>query len=532
MTGATVAAGDGQTAEAGAAILRAGGNAIDAVCAAAFASWVVEPPLGSAAGGGLLLHASSSGVELFDFFTRVPGLGLPPVDRTAIDFHAMTVDFGPTKQDFHIGRGSAALPTAAYGFVEAHRRLGRLPLTEVVGPAVDLARNGWTVSPHMRIVLGMLAPILTLTPGVRAMHCITADDTQVAPANSRLRNPPLAAFLEALARGGRAFLDGPYADAVLQSFGPEHGGRLTRADLQSIQVTTRAPLRVPFAGYTVITPSPPASGGSLVALGLVLAERLGIPKMPWQGPEWCEAVARVQRAVSLARTSGFDDAVFEPGAADLLLAEPNLDRWMALAALEERALGGTTHVSVIDADGACASMTMSNGEGCGHVIGDFGVHMNNFLGEEDINPGGFHARPAGSPMTTMMTPTLALDGNGRPALVIGTGGANRIRSAVFMSVLNRLGHGRSIDEAANAPRMHVEGDRLWFEAEDLPAASVAALDNWPTLLGAHAKAASVARFDARSMFFGGINAVAIEDGQPVGAGDRRRGGRVAFASGS
>ncbi len=527
MSRAVVSAGDRQTAEAGVEVLRAGGNAIDAVCAAAFASWVVEPPLGSPAGAGLLLHGNADrGIGLLDFFTRVPGKGLLPVPepdaaskRAGLDFHAVTVDYGPTTQDFHVGRGSAALPTCVFGLVEAHERYGSLPLSEVVQPAVALARDGWVLSPHIQWVFHLLSPILTLTPSVRALHC---RDGRIAQPHMRLDNRPLANFLEGLGRGGRAFLDTTFVDALLAHFGPDHGGRLTREDLLDIPITERAPLHTPFAGHDVITPSPPASGGALVALALALADRMELHRLPWLGPQWANGVTRVLRAVSIARGAGFDDRVFEPDAAALLLESPAIERWEAEALREERHLGGTTHISVLTADGDCAALTMSNGEGCGHAIPELGIHVNNFLGEEDINPGGFHRRPAGSPMTTMMTPTVVLR-DGQPVLVAGTGGANRIRSIVFLAVLARIGHGRSLPESTDAARWHVEGEHVWFEDVDLPDGTAESmLRTWP----------SISVFEERNMFFGGANLAAREIHAPgavpdvVGWGDNRRGGRA------
>src|SRR5690606_1875869 len=137
-----VAAGDRQTAEAGAQVLREGGSAVDAICAAAFAAFVVEPPLCSPAGAGALLFGDvHHGFHLLDFFACAPGLGLkaPPA---RLDFHVVDVDFGPTVQQFHVGRGSVAVPGALPGLLEAHRRAGRLPLPEVLAPAIALARHG------------------------------------------------------------------------------------------------------------------------------------------------------------------------------------------------------------------------------------------------------------------------------------------------------------------------------------------------------------------------------------------------------
>jgi len=174
---------------------------------------------------------------------------------------------------------------------------------------------------------------------------------------------------------------------------------------------------------------------------------------------------------------------------------------------------------VIDSEGMAAAMTTSNGEGCGHALPGLGIHVNNFLGEEDINPAGFHRSPPGSWMSTMMSPTIVVIDQ-VPCFALGSGGSNRIRSAILQALLNLLAYHRPLDEAVNAPRMHLEGDKLWFEEAGLPTAAANALDQrWP----------AATRFAAPSMFFGGVNCAARLDGRLAGAGDRRRGGVVVLA---
>ena len=204
-----------------------------------------------------------------------------------------------------------------------------------------------------------------------------------------------------------------------------------------------------------------------------------------------------------------------------MVAAEELPEWSrhARALCAENQLGATTHISVIDAEGMAAAITTSNGEGCGHALPGLGIHVNNFLGEDDINPHGFHRLAAGSRMSTMMSPTLVLTGD-RPCLALGSGGSNRIRSAILQTLLNVLAYRRPLEEAVNASRQHIEGDRLWFESAGLSAESAAALQAaWP----------GATRFDTASMFFGGVNCVASRDGQLTGAGDRRRGGVVVVA---
>lgn len=511
-----VAAGDRHTAEAGALALAAGGNAIDAVCAAGFASFVAEPPLTSPAGAGVLLHGSADrGFRCLDFFAAVPGRDL--VKRPPLDFQPVTVDFGTgtTTQTFHVGRAAAAVPGALHGLVAAHEAHGRLPLSDVLAPAVRLAREGFPVSAQIALVLQMLAPIVTLTPGVRRIYQV---DGRLPVAGERMRNPQLADFLEEVGadpQGALMALEG----LLLREVGPLRGGLMTAGDLAAHAPTDREPLRVKVGPYEVLTPPPPASGGSLVAFGLRLAEQLDLRSARFGSPEWVTAVARVLSATSALRQGGFDEACHDRAWVEALLTDEGLARWAQQAAsTEEPGLGSTTHISVLDREGGAASLTTTNGEGCGHALPGLGIHVNNLLGEEDINPRGWHADPPGTWMTTMMAPTVVLQ-DGSPRLVLGSGGSNRIRSVVLETLLATLVHDLPLADAIAAPRLHVEGPRLWYEAADLAPDADAALAKWP----------GACRFEARNMFFGGVHAVALEDGELVGTADARRGGAVARA---
>jgi gamma-glutamyltranspeptidase/glutathione hydrolase len=173
--------------------------------------------------------------------------------------------------------------------------------------------------------------------------------------------------------------------------------------------------------------------------------------------------------------------------------------------------GNTTHISVIDAEGNCASVTSTNGEGSGIVIPGTGIMLNNMLGEEDLNPHGFFRWPPGVRLPSMMAPTLALRG-GEPALVLGSAGSNRIRSAIVEVVERALHFSEGIGEAVDAPRVHYEKGELFFE----PGFS-------ETILQKIRKRYELTLFDEKSLFFGGVNAVT---GAFEGAADSRRGGAV------
>ena len=468
-----VAAGDRSTAEAAAGILRRGGNAVDAAIAGAFASFVAEPLLAGAGGAGMMTVAlPGHAPAVVDFFPSMPGLG---GRADALDFFEVEIDFGPAMQRFHVGRGSVAPPLALPGLAEAARRFARLPLAELVEPAVRMAREGVPLGAAGAHVYAVLWPIQCITPEATAL-------AGGAPPRegSLLGNPALADLLEETAAVG----DTPprFTRAMLEALGPAAGGLVSEADL-ACGPRVVAPREVQLGDWSAFT-SPRVGGG----LAQIILERLfAEPPSPDPATE-AARVAAASRAGHEAR--------FAAGR------------------------GSTTHVSVIDCDGGAAAVTLTNGEGCGTVIPDTGVQMNNFLGEEDLNPAGFHRHPPGTPLPTMIAPTIGLH-RGRPALALGSGGSNRIRSVVSQ-VLYRVVRGEPLEHAVLAPRIHAERDDVWIELADRadPDATVARLGE---------SFARVHPFAARAFYFGGVHAVLLdEDGRAHAVGDPRRDGAVAF----
>ncbi|HRF13203.1 MAG TPA: gamma-glutamyltransferase [Candidatus Accumulibacter phosphatis] len=513
-----IAASEPHTALAGARLLRRGGNAVDAIAAAKFAATVTELPLTSLGGGGACIWGDArDGYEVLDFFAVAPGRGLEAFPE--LDFAPVTIDFGQTKQVFHIGRAAAAVPGELVGLLELHRRAGRLPLREVVAPAAAWARDGFLVSPQIAMIIGLIAPIAKSSPSAASLFLAGG---RLPQAGDRLANPDLGDFLQALGEGDPETLVATYWASLVEHFGPAHGGLMTTQDVAAYSPVVREPLRVPYGPYSVLTNPPPAAGGGLIGAGLRIAESLGIGHEAFLSRDHQLAVAAILATVSQIRQSGYDHRLHaDPASIRALVAGDGIPAWVewARARADENPLGATTHISVIDAEGMAAAMTTSNGEGCGHVLPGLGIHVNNFLGEDDINPVGFHRLAAGSWMSTMMSPTIVVAGD-RPCFALGSGGSNRIRSAILQALLNLLAYRRPLDEALNAARLHVEGSKLWFENVGLATATADALQQaWP----------AATRFDETSMFFGGVNGVASANGRLSGAGDRRRGGVVVVA---
>jgi gamma-glutamyltranspeptidase/glutathione hydrolase len=397
----------------------------------------------------------------------------------------------------------------------------------VVAPAVALAEAGVGLSAQVAPIAKILTPILTLTPDTAGLF---APHGAVLAPGEVFRSPDLAKLLRRVAAGEGEAL----RQALLKNFGAPTG-RLTPADLEKSHVHTHAPVTVQLGDYTVALNAPPSLGGLLVGFGLEMLK--DVPASVWRDETETFVTLLACMAVSQGARSTLIDPAAQRGsdalgaiAADFM-GDANLARWrepMARAVKDGprkqgyalRDLGSTTHVSCIDRDGLACCITSSNGEGCGHLVPFAGVMANNFLGEEDINPGGFHLRPAGERMTSMMCPTLVLK-DGRPTLALGTGGSNRIRTALLQVLVHHLLRGLPLETAVKMPRLHYEGGPLFVEREVLGVRLSQA-----TLDALAKRVETVVYFDAPNMFFGGVH-VAAPHG--VGVGDARRGGAVGGA---
>ncbi len=502
MTSGVVAAGDPQTARAGARLLEQGGNAVDAAVAAGFAAFVCELPLCSPLGGGaMLLERPGEKPHALDLFARTPGLD---TQRPAhLDFADVEVSFGAASQVFHVGRGSAAVPLALPGLLEAHRRWGSRPLEEVLAPAIELGRAGYVLNPGVAFVFQVLTPIISRTPECRALF---SDGDEIARVGARLTNTDLAATLEDLVHKPDLVRD--LYCALARELGPKEGGLITERDVEAAVVMDRPPVSTSHAGWDLVTMPPPSTGGVLVALGLRLHAE---SRHPFGSPEQVLDVARIQERLLEVRGEDLDRIMIDPTLVQELLSDAGIER------LKKNALGSTTHLSVLDEHGGAVALTLTNGESSGHVVSGTGMVVNNLLGEEDIHPRGFHHDPPGAPLATMMAPTILSRGTDRIAL--GSGGSNRLRTAILQVLVGLVEHGTDADVAVRAPRIHLEpGPRLAFEAADLaPEARSALTARYPD---------DPRCFEERNLYFGGVHVAERRGGVFSGAGDPRRGGAV------
>jgi gamma-glutamyltranspeptidase/glutathione hydrolase len=507
-----VAAGHPLTAEVGANCLRAGGNAVDAAVAAVLASFAVESPLtGFGAGGFMLVNPSDDEPVLVDFFVQAPGLG--GIERRA-ELVPIDVYFDQTPQTFNVGAASCGVPGTAAGLARALDRFGSVPLADLVRPAIELAHGGAPLNSQQAYIFYILSPILTRYEVCRALY---APSGRILGEGEIFRFPDLAEALERYgAEGPEPFYGGEVGTAAAD-WVAEQGGTLSREDMAAYEAVERKPVHAHFRGFDVLTNPPPSSGGILIAYCLALLERLGEA-----GVE--ETVAAMDAAQE-SRGERFQEGLYEEGFAELFLDPEVLDETATRlrespgrgGAVPGDGLGSTTHLSVLDVNGTCASVTCSNGSGSGVVVPGTGVHLNNMLGEQDLNPHGFHRSTPGRRMPSMMAPTLVMRA-GEVVAGLGSAGSNRIRSAILQTVLRLVVERMTAAEAVRAPRVHFEDGVVQAEP-GVDEAALARLEQ---------RGIPVIRWQRPNLYFGGVQAVARDsrDGSLEGGGDPRRGGAV------
>jgi gamma-glutamyltranspeptidase / glutathione hydrolase len=473
-----VAAGHELTARAGADVLRAGGNAVDAALAALLTSFLAEPLLtGLGAGGYMLVADAADERRVLDFSVEASGRGADPGRRA--ELVAIDVSFGDADQIFNIGPASVGCYGMPAGIWEASRRYGSLPLPDLVAPAARMAREGVPLNAQQAYVVEILAGIVTAEPECAAVY---APGGNLLRAGDTIRQPELADTLERLGREGpRPFYHGDIARAVADWLAAR-AGLLTAEDLEAYRMVSRRPLVQPYRGREVLLNPPPSAGGTLIAFALAQLEADA------DGPPTLERLVEVMEAAQAQRTPEFLATLGEP-----------------------RRRGSTTHISVLDAEARACSVTSSNGEGAGIIVPGTGIHLNNMLGEQDLNPLGFHKHPPGRRLPSMMSPTVVLR-DGAPELVLGSGGSNRIRSAILQTVVNVVDRGMEVEHAVCAPRAHFEDDIVYVE----PGQDLATLER---------AGRTLARFRDLNLFFGGVNAATADP--LAGVGDPRRGGAAA-----
>ncbi len=511
---------------AGAEVLLAGGNAVDAAVAALFALTVVEPMMVGLTGGGVCHLRMASGAHVvLDGLSAAPAAAMPgmydPVPGSPPDERAT---MGRRNV---IGALAVAVPAALPAWAGAVERYGTWPLADVMEPAIRLAARGFAVTHYLSGSVADAAADLAQDPDLAARFL--PGGAPIA-AGARLIQGDYAETLRTVAKEGPAALHGGALGGMLADGLARDGGIITRADLSAVRTTERAPVRGTYRGHEIFGPPPPASAGVHVAQMLNVLEGFDIAGLGFGTADGLHLVAEVLKIAFADRALATADPDFVRVPVAFLTGKDyaaerrrqiNLHAAQAWSGDPSLAEGNcTTHVTVADADGNIVSTTQTlNGLfGARIAVPGTGLILNNYMHNFDPVPGNVLSVAPGKRVYTSMAPMIVLR-EGRPRFALGLPGGLRIFPSALQAVLNLIDHGMALQSALEAPRIWTMGNALELEP--------AIPDDVAAALGARGHATHRVK-----TIGGGINGIAFEhDGAMTGAACWRADGSVAALGG-
>jgi gamma-glutamyltranspeptidase/glutathione hydrolase len=494
---AMVAAADPLAVEAGLDILRAGGNATDAAIAAVLTLGLLEPESSGVGGGGFLLHfrARDGAIDAWDGREWAPAGATPDL--------FLDDDGQPLAWELAQASGrSIGTPALVPMLKLAHETHGRLPWSELMQPAIRLADDGFTIGPRLARSLVTWQAAIAADPQARALYLDPAGKPW--PQGHRLRNPAYAATLRAIAaEGPRALTQGEIAQAIVAaSQRPPRAGTLELDDLAAYAPRRLPPLCAPFRVYRVCSmPSPSSANAMLSILGLYERAR-PIPDGPgsiddWAAYLWASRLSYVDRDHYMADdrfveapTAALVDAGYLDQRATLIdlagsraaipvgapAGEALRARWGS-AAMQEN---GTTHLSVVDAEGNAVALTatIESEYGAQRMAGGF--WLNNQLTDFSFEPviDGMPVANAVAPRKaprSSMSPAIVTDRDGKLVLVTGSMGGSTIIASVSRSIIGVLDWKLTPQDAVATPAMFARTPQIEVERARMPAATIDAL---------------------------------------------------------
>lgn len=471
-----VAAGHQQTVDAAVTILRNGGNAFDAALAALLCSTLTETCMSSLGGGAFAVFRTMEGeTGVIDFFCQTPR-HKKPVEQ--LHFYPHVVHFGDSSEIFHVGLGAMATPGMPAGIMLLHKTLCKIALPELAAFAIEVSKNGAIVDEFQELDFDLLEGVLLSSEAGRAMF--SGKDSSLLRSGETMYLPQLGDFIDYLSRHGcDEFYKGEPARNISKACEVK-GGHLSMDDFENYSAVIRKPLKFSknhFNFYTV--PAPSLGGGILQNL---------IKNDHWFSADRHEFVKCYSDAISGAKN--------------------------CYSTKNKR--GNTSHLSITDLVGNSIAITMTNGEGCGFVVPDTQILMNNMLGESMLMPAGFHSWHPNARLASMMTPVICDEPMQQLIISAGTGGAGRIPYMLAQFFRYMMREKLPLSDAVEAPRLHFQEDAfqiepgLIFEESNLPPDT------------------SLVKWQKKNLYFGGINAVKLQSGQLSAYGDSRRWGKAAL----
>jgi gamma-glutamyltranspeptidase/glutathione hydrolase len=458
-------------AEVGVSILRAGGNAVDAAVATAFAMAVTYPVAGNIGGGGfMLVHPPNGRPTVIEYRETAPAAATADMFVKGVDHYRHTV---------------TGVPGTVRGLAMAQKRFGKLPWKQVVEPAIRLAADGFTLEPWSASSLNALVASSPHHAELRRVFGKSNGNTSW-DAGDLLVQPDLARTLRLIAdQGPDAFYTGPVADLIASEM-RAGGGLITKADLAAYKAVEREPVHGTYRGYDVYAPPPPSAGGIGLVEMLNILETFDLKKLGRWSPVTLHLVAEAMRRAFCDRAHYLGDPAFTAIPANLTTKDyarslaasidPNKATPSESLAKDIPLTDGegdsTTHFSVIDKDGFAVAntYTLENSYGSRVVVRGAGFLLNNEMTDFNVRPGVTTRRGSvgtppnqiapGKRMLSSQTPTIVAR-NGRVFLITGSPGSRTIPNTVLCVLLNIIDFGMDVQAAVDEPRLH----HAWFPDE-------------------------------------------------------------------
>ncbi len=455
---------------AGAEMLAAGGNAIDAAIAALFALTVVEPMMVGIFGGGMAHIRLADGRH-----TVIDGLSTAPLAATPTMFRPVSdrqPDYMETEgRENVVGPRAVAVPGTLKGWCETLARFGTLSLADVMEPAIRHAARGYAATSYLCECVCDTAADLARDPEIARLYL--PDGSPLKP-GTRVVMSIYADTLRTIARDGpdtlyHGALGGIVADHLARA-----GGLISRADLAGYRTVERDVVRGTYRGVEIVGPPPPSSGGVHVIQMLNILERHDVAAMGFGSPDALHLLAEVLKIAFADRAAATADPAFVNVPTARLVsrdyaaerdARIDLKRaraWSAGVAAAESA--NTTHVTVADDRGniVTSTQTINNLFGARFIVPGTGIVPNNYMHLFDPHPGHALSTAPGKRITTSQAPLIALK-DGRPQFALGLPGGLRIFGSAIQAVVNLVDHGMSLQETVEAPRIWTQGQDVEVE---------------------------------------------------------------------
>ena len=455
-----------EASEAGKTVMQQGGNAYDAMVATSFALTVVYPVAGNITGGGFFVYRSAEGeVGSLDYREMAP---LGAHKDLYLDENGDVIPRLST-----VGGMAVGIPGAVAGILEVHKKMGTLPLKQLMQPAIDLAEKGYVVTEKQAKSFKKYSELFVEVNGKDTFFA------QGHQAGDTIVNPALAKTLRAIAeKGNEGFYDGWVAQAMVNKTRAT-GGILSLEDLKAYSPRWREPVQFSYKDLNLISMGPPSSGGICLAQLMQMVEPYDLKAMGHNSTEAMHVMVEAERRSYADRAHFLGDPDFVTIPQDHLLDKTYANERMQNFSTDKATLSSevshgdiivverdeTTHFSIVDKEGNAVSVTttLNGAYGSKVFVDELGVFMNNEMDDFSSKPGtpnmfGLTGSKANSiapkkRMLSSMTPTI-VEKNGDLYMVVGTPGGSTIITSVFQTILNVYEHGMEMQEAVDAPRFH------------------------------------------------------------------------------